>query len=271
MYTHLLFGCHALWARVKETTNTALAWSQIKTKSLKAYLFTQEINPFELCTICYTTYLWVAAIFFKTKMDTGGSGFTAGPSSGSRLPHAGPRNRNQAWVQFAAGLPEERSDVDFGTRFQSLPTNPAFFSRHVGSETHWRTGEEEEKEEEGRKKGERGEKQPQGWSEILYACALKHKVCGQLLKDFSGESRLSTESIEWGRERRRVLSAYASATQFCWGNRETLSALFFSLFFRTCWYKKVAPCYSTCTQPLVANICECSVSHRFPMSCTRVF
>ena len=38
---------------------------------------------------------------------------------------------------------------------------------------------------------------------ILYVCALKHKVCGQLLKDFSGESRLSTESIEGARKRER--------------------------------------------------------------------
>lgn len=177
-------------------------------------------------------------------MDTSVSGFTAGPCSGSGQPRAGPRGRNPARVQFAAGLPEDRSGVDFGTRFQSLPTNPAFFSRHVGSGTHWRTGEEEE----GKKRERRGEKQPRGWRKILYACALKHKVCGQLLKDFSGESRLSTESIEWGRERGRVLSASASATQFYWGNRETLSALcfFIPLFFSDLASKRAASCYSTC-------------------------
>lgn len=39
--------------------------------------------------------------------------------------------------------------------------------------------------------------QPQGRRKILYACALKHKVCGQLLKDFfPQESRLSSESGE---------------------------------------------------------------------------
>lgn len=108
--------------------------------------------------------------------------------------------RATARVQFAAGLPEERSSVDFGTCFQPLPTNPAFFSpffsRRVGSGSHWRTEEgEEEKEEEGEKREKGGETAP-GWRKILYACALKHKVCGQLLKDFSGESRLSTESIE---------------------------------------------------------------------------
>lgn len=51
----------------------------------------------------------------------------------------------------------------------------------------------------GRKKMKKQKKQsglggqPQGWRELLCACALKHKACGQLLKDFSGESRLSTE------------------------------------------------------------------------------
>lgn len=47
--------------------------------------------------------------------------------------------------------------------------------------------------------------QPQGWREISYACALKRKVCGQLLKDFSGESRLSTESIEGVKEEKCCL------------------------------------------------------------------
>lgn len=57
----------AIWlpylrAKLKETTNRARAWPQIKTNSLMAYLFTQEINLFELCTICYTALL-VAGIF----------------------------------------------------------------------------------------------------------------------------------------------------------------------------------------------------------------
>lgn len=37
-----------------------------------------------------------------------------------------------------------------------------------------------------KKKREGGKKQPRGWRKILYACALKHKVCGQLLKVFLG-------------------------------------------------------------------------------------
>lgn len=55
------------------------------------------------------------------------------------------------------------------------------------------------------------------------------------------------------------MSAYASATQFCWGNRETLSALFFffiPLFFSDLASKRAAPCYSTCIQPFVPKICE---------------
>lgn len=88
---------------------------------------------------------FTCGFFLKTKTDTSFSGFTAGPSSGSRQPHAGPRDWNPARVQFAAGLPKERSGVDFGTHSQSLPTNPGFFffPRHVGSGSHWRTEEEE--------------------------------------------------------------------------------------------------------------------------------
>lgn len=124
-------------------------------------------------------------------MDTSFSGFTAGPSSGSRQPHAGPRDRNPARVQFAAGLPEEKSGVDFGTLFQSLPTNPAFFPDMLAQDL---TGELRKKKK--GKEREKGGGTAPGLRKILYACALKHKVCGQLLKDFSGESRLSTESIE---------------------------------------------------------------------------
>lgn len=89
-----------------------------------------------------------------------------------------------------------------------------FFSRHVGSETHWRTGK--------KKKRREGGKQPRGWREILYACALKHKVCGQLLKDFFRGVKI-IHRVNRVKEEERG-SAYASATQFCWGNRETLSA-----------------------------------------------
>ena len=138
---------------MKETTNTALAWSQIKTNSLMAYLFTQEINPFELCTICYTTLLVARCCFFKQKWIQASLVSLRGPAvEADSLAQV--RGRNPARVQFAAGLPEDRSGVDFGTRFQSLPTNPAFFSRHVGSGTHWRTGEEEGKKRERRRRGE---------------------------------------------------------------------------------------------------------------------
>lgn len=136
---------------------------------------------------------FTCGFFLKTKMDTSFSGFTAGPSSGSRQPHAGPRDWNPARVQFAAGLPKERSGVDFGTHSQSLPTNPGFFF----SQTCWlRISLENGGRRRGKKRKGGGRKQPPGWRKILYVCALKHKVCGQLLKDFSGELRLSTESIE---------------------------------------------------------------------------
>lgn len=65
----------------------------------------------------------------------------------------------------------------------------------------------------------------------MYACALKREVCGQLLKDFTRESRLSTESIEEGREERRASYDYASATQPYWANRDTVGSVFFFVFF----------------------------------------
>ena len=101
-------------------------------------------------------------------MDTSVSGFTAGPSGGSRQPHAGPRDRNPARVQFAAGLPEERSGVDFGTRFQSLPTNPAFFFPDMLAQDL--TGEPGEEEEEGGKKREGGKTAPGLEEDIVCMC-----------------------------------------------------------------------------------------------------
>lgn len=76
--------------------------------------------------------------------------------------------------------------------------------------------------EEGEKR-ERG-KQPQGWRKILYACALKHKVCGQLLKDFSSGVKII---LRVRGEKSRVLYDYASVSQFYWvtaRDRQTLSA-----------------------------------------------
>lgn len=96
--------------------------------------------------------------------------------------------------------PKEKLSVDFGARHQTLPTNPAFFFplfKRVGSGSRWRSEGKEVKEEGKREEGEGGGRQPQSWRKILYVCALKHKVCGQLLKDFfPRESRLSLESGE---------------------------------------------------------------------------
>lgn len=103
---------------------------------------------------------------------------------------SGQRERIPAQVQFVAGLPEEMSCVDFGTCCQSLPTNSAFFfflTDVLAQDLARELGKKKKKGKERRGK----KKQPQGWRKILYACALKHRVCGQLLEDFSGESRLS--------------------------------------------------------------------------------
>lgn len=74
--------------------------------------------------------------------------------------------------------------------------------RHFGSGFRWRAEEDEEKGNRKRwtRKKEK-EKQPRAWRNILCACALNGKVCGQLLKDFTQESTLSTESIEDGGRR----------------------------------------------------------------------
>ncbi len=85
-------------------------------------------------------------------MDTSFSGFTAGPSSGSLQPL---RDRNPARVQFAAGLPEERSGVDFGTRSQSLPTNPAFFPDMLAQDLTGELGKKKGKSERGGKNSPR--------------------------------------------------------------------------------------------------------------------
>lgn len=81
MYT-LAIWLPYLWARVKETTNTARARSQIKTNSLMAHLFTQEINPFELCTI-YTTLLVGCCYFFKQKRTQASLVSLRGPAVGA--------------------------------------------------------------------------------------------------------------------------------------------------------------------------------------------
>lgn len=76
-----------------------------------------------------------------------------------------------------------------------VPTNKSWL--FFFSQTCWlRISLENGGRRRGKKRKGGGRKQPPGWRKILYVCALKHKVCGQLLKDFSGELRLSTESIE---------------------------------------------------------------------------
>lgn len=88
--------------------------------------------------------------------------------------------------------------------FLSFSLSLLLLPRHVGSGSRWRAEEDEEKGN--RKKWTRKkekEKQPRAWRNILCACALNGKVCGQLLKDFTQESTLSTESIEDGGRRGR--------------------------------------------------------------------
>lgn len=132
--------------------------------------------------------------------------------------------------------PDQQTLSVFSSSFFSFSL---LLPRRVGSGSRWRTEEEEEEKGGKERSGEEGEggvggeerekrkKQPRGWRKILYACALKREVCGQLLKDFTRESRLSTESIEEGREERRASYDYASATQPYWANRDTVGSVFF--------------------------------------------
>lgn len=164
------------------------------------YLFAQKINPFQQCTICSIT---CGLLFLKEKWTQASPVSLWGPTveadslrserkepSSSPICCRSPRGDKQCWFWHSLPVPTNKSCL--------------FFPKHVGSGSCWRTGNEEQDEG----KQERGKKQPWGWRNILYACALKHKVCGQLLKDFSGESRLSTESIEKEREKRIVLYNY---------------------------------------------------------------
>lgn len=156
-----------------------------------AYLFTQEINPFELCTICYTTLLVGCCCFFKQKWTQASLVSQRGPAvEASSLTQV-----REAETQLESNLlqvsPRRRVVLILALASSPYQQILPFFPDMLAQELTGELGEEEE----GKKEREGG-KQPRGWRKILYACALKHKVCGQLLKDFSGESRLSTESIE---------------------------------------------------------------------------
>lgn len=83
------------------------------------YLLTQEMGPFQ--PFAAPLDMWPASIFLETKMDTSVRFQCGGPAA------AESGNRNPAPDQFAAGFPEERSRVDFGTRSQTQPTNLFFF------------------------------------------------------------------------------------------------------------------------------------------------
>lgn len=149
-----------MWARVKETTNTALAWSQIKTNSLKAYLFTQEINPFELCTICYTTYLWVAAIFLKQKWTQAALVSLQGPAveAGCLTQVRETETKlesNLLQVSLRRGAMLILA-LAFSPYQQILPFFPDMLAQKLTGEL----GKKKKNKRKGEKKGERGEKQP---------------------------------------------------------------------------------------------------------------
>lgn len=173
-------------------------------------------------------------------MDTSVSGFTAGPSSGSR--HLMQVRETETLLESNLLQVSLRRGVVLILALSSSPYQQIlpFF------QTCWLRNSLENwgRRRRGREKTARGEKQPQGWREILYACALKHKVCGQLLKDFSGESRLSTESIEWGREGESCLLMPVQLNSAGVTERHCQLWFFFSLLFSDLANKK---CNSTFT------------------------
>lgn len=127
---------------------------QIKTNSLLAYLFTQEINPFELCTICFALYL-VGCFFYLNKngqkplwLHRGAQALEAG-----RLTHV-----REAQTQLGSNLLKvspRRGAVLILAIAASPYQQILIFHRHVGSGSH-RTEEEKEKEEEGGEKNSLG-------------------------------------------------------------------------------------------------------------------
>lgn len=156
-----------------------------------AYLFTQEINPFQPRTICYTALL--VAFFKKQKWTQASLVSPRGPAV-----EAGSLTQvRETEIQLEYNLLQV-SPRRGAVLILALTPSPyqqilAFFF----SQTCWlRISLENGGRRRGKKRKGGGRKQPPGWRKILYVCALKHKVCGQLLKDFSGELRLSTESIE---------------------------------------------------------------------------
>lgn len=148
--------------------------------------------------------------------------------TGSRYRTPGSERRLQS--NLPATFPKEKLSVDFGTCCQTLPTNPAFFFPLF--QTRWlrilleKWGKRSKRRREERER----KKQPQGWRKIVYACALKRKVCGQLLKDFfsSGVKIILRVRGENG----RVLHDDASVRQvYGWQQKTLAGQLCFSLLF----------------------------------------
>lgn len=142
-------------------------------------------------------------LFSLNKKYTQASSFTAGPSGGSW--HLTTVGETKTQLKSNLLLVSLRREVVLILALTSSPYQQIlpFFPDMLAQEL---TGELMGGGWEERKNTARvGGGQPQGWREISYACALKRKVCGQLLKDFSGESRLSTESIEGVKEEKCCL------------------------------------------------------------------
>lgn len=92
-------------------------------------------------------------------------------------------------------------------------------------------GKQKKKKKKGKK--ESGGKQPQGQRKILYACALKHKVCGQLLKDFFLESQdypQTRAGVGWG----MIIPVQLNSTGVTERHCQLSSVILFFKFSQTC-------------------------------------
>lgn len=94
--------------------------------------------------------MWVSVIFFNKKWTRSSPVSPRGPAEEACSLTQVRETENSAQVQFASGLPEERSGVDFGTRLQSLPTNPAFFPDMLAQDLTGELGKKKKKKERGK-------------------------------------------------------------------------------------------------------------------------
>lgn len=128
------------------------------------YLFTQEINPFELCTICYTTLLVACCYFFKQKWTQASLVSPRGPAV-----EAGSLTQvRETETQLASNLlqvsPRRRAVLILAVTSSPYQQVLLFFPDMLAQDL---TGELGKKK---REKEERGENSPKAEEDIVCMC-----------------------------------------------------------------------------------------------------